>query len=196
MYLRKKKHRRRVAGNHSFASHYRAQQNRGNGQHVVYPPGSFLCRPRTLSAPTTSAGDPGQAQHLHSGGPGVDRAGRPDQPRRLSELIGAGHVDVEPLVYEDFLPVSTAGIFQSNLRDAAQSHYAINPNQAAFEKALGRQARSPRVPRRWSCRNWGKGRMFARRHYAFHASSTRPRYRANGGHDRQRRRSCPSDFSE
>ncbi|NIL16408.1 VOC family protein [Pseudomonas sp. AN3A02] len=62
-----------------------------------------------------------------------------DKVKTLDELIGAGHVDVEPLVYEDFLPVSAAGIFQSNLGDAAQSHYAANSNQAEFEKALGRQ---------------------------------------------------------
>ncbi|NWB68624.1 VOC family protein [Pseudomonas sp. I8001] len=63
----------------------------------------------------------------------------PDKFKTLDELIAAGHVDVEPLVYEDFLPVSAAGIFQSNLGDAAQSHYAANSNQAEFEKALGRQ---------------------------------------------------------
>ena len=57
----------------------------------------------------------------------------------MQALIAAGHVDVEPLVYEDFLPVSAAGIFQSNLGDAAQSHYAANSNQAEFEKALGRK---------------------------------------------------------
>ncbi|MGY2295278.1 2-oxoadipate dioxygenase/decarboxylase HglS [Pseudomonas yamanorum] len=62
-----------------------------------------------------------------------------DKAATLDELIAAGHVDVEPLVYEDFLPVSAAGIFQSNLGDAAQSHYAANSNQAEFEKALGRQ---------------------------------------------------------
>lgn len=62
-----------------------------------------------------------------------------DKAATLDELIAAGHVDVEPLVYEDFLPVSAAGIFQSNLGDAAQSHYAANANQAEFEKALGRQ---------------------------------------------------------
>ncbi|NWD01670.1 VOC family protein [Pseudomonas sp. P7779] len=62
-----------------------------------------------------------------------------DKVKTLDELIAAGHVDVEPLVYEDFLPVSAAGIFQSNLGDAAQSHYAANSNQAEFEKALGRQ---------------------------------------------------------
>jgi uncharacterized glyoxalase superfamily metalloenzyme YdcJ len=65
--------------------------------------------------------------------------GQADQPRTLEALIAAGHVDVEPLVYEDFLPVSAAGIFQSNLGDAAQSHYAATSNQAEFETALGRQ---------------------------------------------------------
>ena len=68
---------------------------------------------------------------------GLAVRGNPAQPRTLPELIDAGHIDVEPLVYEDFLPVSAAGIFQSNLGDAAQSHYAANSNQAEFEKALG-----------------------------------------------------------
>ncbi|MCW4466274.1 VOC family protein [Glutamicibacter sp. MNS18] len=35
----------------------------------------------------------------------------------LTELVEAGLVDVEPIVYEDFLPRSAAGIFQSNLTD-------------------------------------------------------------------------------
>ncbi|WP_236218823.1 2-oxoadipate dioxygenase/decarboxylase HglS [Pseudomonas rhodesiae] len=68
---------------------------------------------------------------------GLAARGNPAQPRTLPELIDAGHIDVEPLVYEDFLPVSAAGIFQSNLGDAAQSHYTTNSNQAEFEKALG-----------------------------------------------------------
>lgn len=46
---------------------------------------------------------------------------------------------ISNVMYEDFLPVSAAGIFQSNLGDAAQSHYAANSNQAEFEKALGRR---------------------------------------------------------
>ncbi|QHD07630.1 2-oxoadipate dioxygenase/decarboxylase HglS [Pseudomonas sp. R76] len=70
---------------------------------------------------------------------GLAARGQADQPRTLDALIAAGHVAVEPLVYEDFLPVSAAGIFQSNLGDAAQSHYAANSNQAEFEKALGRR---------------------------------------------------------
>jgi uncharacterized glyoxalase superfamily metalloenzyme YdcJ len=70
---------------------------------------------------------------------GLAARGSTGQPRSLDALIDAGHVDVEPLVYEDFLPVSAAGIFQSNLGDAAQSHYAANANQTEFEKALGRR---------------------------------------------------------
>ncbi|MDB5995127.1 MAG: hypothetical protein JWP42_2263 [Pseudomonas sp.] len=56
----------------------------------------------------------------------------------LEELLRDEHVKVEPLVYEDFLPVSAAGIFQSNLGDAAQTRYGEHSNQQAFEKALGR----------------------------------------------------------
>ncbi|QJI20705.1 MULTISPECIES: 2-oxoadipate dioxygenase/decarboxylase HglS [unclassified Pseudomonas] len=68
-------------------------------------------------------------------GRAADKSPRPN----LDALLEAGYVAIEPLVYEDFLPVSAAGIFQSNLGDAAQSHYAANANQAEFEQALGRQ---------------------------------------------------------
>lgn len=56
----------------------------------------------------------------------------------LEDLISEGYLRVEPLVYEDFLPVSAAGIFQSNLGDAAQTHYGEHSNRQAFERALGR----------------------------------------------------------
>lgn len=36
----------------------------------------------------------------------------------VSELIEEGKVGYEPIVYEDFLPASAAGIFQSNLAEA------------------------------------------------------------------------------
>ena len=55
----------------------------------------------------------------------------------LEALIAAGAIRFEPLVYEDFLPVSAAGIFQSNLGDNAQAHYAADSSQAAFEEVLG-----------------------------------------------------------
>ena len=70
---------------------------------------------------------------------GLAARGQAGQPRTLEALVSAGHVAVEPMVYEDFLPVSAAGIVQSNLGDAAQSHYAANANQAEFEQALGRK---------------------------------------------------------
>ena len=57
----------------------------------------------------------------------------------LEDLLREGHVKAEPLVYEDFLPVSAAGIFQSNLGDAAQTHYGEHSNRQAFEQSLGRK---------------------------------------------------------
>ncbi|MEO0496764.1 MAG: VOC family protein [Pseudomonadota bacterium] len=44
---------------------------------------------------------------------------------------------LEPITYEDFLPVSAAGIFQSNLGDGAVQTIGESPNKAAFEDALG-----------------------------------------------------------
>ena len=55
----------------------------------------------------------------------------------LETLLTAGQLCCEPLVYEDFLPVSAAGIFQSNLGDAARDSYAHSANQDAFERDLG-----------------------------------------------------------
>ncbi|MDR7103252.1 VOC family protein [Croceicoccus sp. BE223] len=43
----------------------------------------------------------------------------------------------EPLVWEDFLPVSAAGIFRSNLGDEAGEADASGGSQAEFEQALG-----------------------------------------------------------
>jgi uncharacterized glyoxalase superfamily metalloenzyme YdcJ len=55
----------------------------------------------------------------------------------LSALIESGHIGFEAQVYEDFLPVSAAGIFQSNLGDTARQDYAGPSSQSAFEAALG-----------------------------------------------------------
>jgi uncharacterized glyoxalase superfamily metalloenzyme YdcJ len=46
-------------------------------------------------------------------------------------------VQFDPLVYEDFLPVSAAGIFQSNLGDDAAQEFIASPNQKMFEHDLG-----------------------------------------------------------
>lgn len=58
--------------------------------------------------------------------------------QQVDELVNQGVLHIEPIVYEDFLPVSAAGIFQSNLKDGKQNHYQADSNQADFEKALGR----------------------------------------------------------
>ena len=55
----------------------------------------------------------------------------------LESLIAQGIVHAEPITYEDFLPVSAAGIFQSNLGGDEQKHYQANAAQQVFETALG-----------------------------------------------------------
>lgn len=55
----------------------------------------------------------------------------------VDDLVAAGALAADPQVYEDFLPVSAAGIFQSNLGADDQSNYSANANQDAFEAALG-----------------------------------------------------------
>lgn len=54
-------------------------------------------------------------------------------------LVDKGVLSIVPIVYEDFLPVSAAGIFQSNLGDDAKDGYGSVSNQASFEKALGQK---------------------------------------------------------
>lgn len=55
----------------------------------------------------------------------------------IDALIAAGALVAEPITYEDFLPVSAAGIFQSNLGNEARDALEASPNRAAFELALG-----------------------------------------------------------
>ena len=57
--------------------------------------------------------------------------------RDLDTLVAAGAVRAEPIVYEDFLPVSAAGIFQSNLGGTEQRSYRANEAREAFERDLG-----------------------------------------------------------
>ncbi|MCC6076645.1 VOC family protein [Pseudomonas sp. GCM10022188] len=53
-------------------------------------------------------------------------------------LLKAGQLHWEPQRYEDFLPVSAAGIFQSNLGGNTRAAYDQSANRAEFERALGR----------------------------------------------------------
>ena len=55
----------------------------------------------------------------------------------LDGLIALDLMTAKPLTYEDFLPVSAAGIFQSNLGDEAAQTFSEASNQQAFEAALG-----------------------------------------------------------
>ncbi len=68
---------------------------------------------------------------------GTGSGGTAHKAMSIDELVDAGHVSADPIVYEDFLPVSAAGIFQSNLGGAEQRSYASNANRQAFEEALG-----------------------------------------------------------
>ena len=79
-----------------------------------------------------------------------------DSKQAITDLINQGVIRIEPIVYEDFLPVSAAGIFQSNLHQNKESnsnsnldgssenslknnngHSQNNSNQQEFEQALG-----------------------------------------------------------
>ncbi|MBL1376370.1 2-oxoadipate dioxygenase/decarboxylase HglS [Zobellella iuensis] len=57
--------------------------------------------------------------------------------RDMEALIERGLATAKPMTYEDFLPVSAAGIFQSNLGGGQSEAYEGNANRGAFEQALG-----------------------------------------------------------
>ena len=55
----------------------------------------------------------------------------------LEQMIQQGIISYYPMTYEDFLPVSAAGIFKSNLDERDCQSIQRSPNQQAFEQALG-----------------------------------------------------------
>lgn len=63
--------------------------------------------------------------------------GSADGATDVEALIAAGALVAAPITYEDFLPVSAAGIFQSNLGNERRDNLQASPNRAAFEQALG-----------------------------------------------------------
>ncbi|WP_432001004.1 2-oxoadipate dioxygenase/decarboxylase [Streptomyces sioyaensis] len=76
--------------------------------------------------------------------------GRPDDgnrpPAGLRDLVAQGWVRAEPVVYEDFLPRSAAGIFQSNLSEEGTRNN--DQEAAAYDSAwlsgvLGREVLDP-----------------------------------------------------
>ncbi|UZP34887.1 hypothetical protein NXS19_002703 [Fusarium pseudograminearum] len=55
----------------------------------------------------------------------------------IDSLISSGAVEVEPITYEDFLPVSAAGIFHSNLGDDGGMSHTVGADENSFENSLG-----------------------------------------------------------
>lgn len=55
----------------------------------------------------------------------------------LESAIEDGLIRFDPIVYEDFLPVSAAGIFLSNLGEHRAEDLIAGPNQQMFETDLG-----------------------------------------------------------
>lgn len=58
-------------------------------------------------------------------------------PASADALVARGYLQCDPIIYEDFLPVSAAGIFQSNLGGPAAEAYATRSNRDVFVQALG-----------------------------------------------------------
>ncbi|MEU4222750.1 VOC family protein [Nonomuraea sp. NPDC026600] len=77
--------------------------------------------------------------------PGRVRDGRPPATG-LADLLEHGWVRAEPIVYEDFLPRSAAGIFQSNLSGQGvkdERHTAADYDADWLSAAIGREVLDP-----------------------------------------------------
>jgi uncharacterized glyoxalase superfamily metalloenzyme YdcJ len=113
--------------------------------------------------PPTEAGlaDAGLAWFGASVTPAADelRRGGQGPPMSVGALVDAGWVRLDPVVYEDFLPRSAAGIFRSNLaddgtRDAGEA--GVQRDTAWLAGALGREVHDPmdlyagQVARSWA----------------------------------------------
>ncbi|MGB5087323.1 MAG: DUF1338 family protein, partial [Methylocystis silviterrae] len=65
------------------------------------------------------------------------RGREPPSPPALEDLLRIGALRADPIVYEDFLPVSAAGIFRSNLGEHGEEQLIERADRRAFEAALG-----------------------------------------------------------
>ncbi|MEQ9345322.1 MAG: VOC family protein [Thalassospira sp.] len=72
---------------------------------------------------------------------GLNAASTENVGTSVNDLIDRGYLRADPIIYEDFLPVSAAGIFQSNLDGDAQKNYQEHSNQDVFEQCLGAPVR-------------------------------------------------------
>ncbi|MEV5597775.1 DUF1338 family protein [Streptomyces sp. NPDC052496] len=107
-----------------------------------------------VARPLWEAGFPHSEQRIAAGGLGyftyAPAAARPRDGRRppadLAGLLEHGWLTARPIVYEDFLPRSAAGIFTSNLsgqgtRDTARTGTHYDAHRLA--EAIGRPVRDP-----------------------------------------------------
>ena len=90
------------------------------------------------------------------------RAAGGQPPTSPDELVDAGWVRLDPVVYEDFLPRSAAGIFRSNLADDGtrasddMDEAGVQRDAAWLSGALGREVHDPmdlyagQVARSWA----------------------------------------------
>ena len=107
---------------------------------------AYMAALQEVFAPFPDSWDEIRRQQLGYFSYSLTDAGRRNPPATdadLEALIGAGLVRFDPVVYEDFLPVSAAGIFQSNLGDDAQQDFSASPNQQRFEADLGAPVLNP-----------------------------------------------------
>jgi uncharacterized glyoxalase superfamily metalloenzyme YdcJ len=91
-----------------------------------FPDDANLLRKEQLAWFTYRLTDKGRAE-----------AERLKPPQSVETLLAEGLIEATPMIYEDFLPVSAAGIFQSNLGNDARPRSQGQSSQAEFEKALG-----------------------------------------------------------
>lgn len=68
---------------------------------------------------------------------GLTRARTLPADLSVDDLVAQGVLRADAQVYEDFLPVSAAGIFRSNLGTEGAAQYATGGNRTVFEQALG-----------------------------------------------------------
>ncbi|WP_198341863.1 2-oxoadipate dioxygenase/decarboxylase HglS [Oceanisphaera avium] len=97
--------------------------------------------------------------HLTSTGQAAQGRYTPDTLPDAQTLVNEGLLSITPIIYEDFLPVSAAGIFQSNLAshtfippsdranslvlDTETAMRCISQSQLEFERALGQKIIEP-----------------------------------------------------
>ena len=106
----------------------------------------YMAALQEVFAPFPDSWDEIRCQQLGYFTYSLTEAGRRNPPTPdadLEALITVGLVRFDPVVYEDFLPVSAAGIFQSNLGDDAQQDFSASPNQQRFEADLGTPVLNP-----------------------------------------------------